>query len=134
MKIIIPGTPVAKGRPRVSRWGTYTPEKTVNYENLVKLSYMQQVNKDPLDGALEAEMTFYFPIPKSYTKKKKELIKSGKLKFLKKPDIDNCIKAILDALNGVAFCDDNQVFKVTARKEYSDNPRAEVFIQQLDKY
>lgn len=130
MKIIIPGIPVAKGRPRVSRWGTYTPEKTVNYENLVKLSYMQQVNEKPLDGALTMELDLYFPIPKSYTKKKKIQIEVGELKYMKKPDIDNCIKSILDALNGLAFTDDNQIYKVTATKNYSKDPRAEVRIME----
>lgn len=32
----IPGEPVAKGRPRVTKFGVHTPEKTKNYETLVK--------------------------------------------------------------------------------------------------
>ena len=45
MKIIaeltIPGEPVGKGRPRFTKNGhSFTPEKTVNYENLVKLYFM----------------------------------------------------------------------------------------------
>lgn len=39
-EIVIKGEPVGKGRPKFARQGnyvkTYTPEKTVEYENLIK--------------------------------------------------------------------------------------------------
>jgi crossover junction endodeoxyribonuclease RusA len=36
----------------------------------------------------------------------------------KKPDIDKLIRAVLDALKGVAWCDDSQVVSVYASKRY----------------
>ena len=46
VKFTVLGTPVGKGRPRFSRQGqfvrTYTPDKTVNYETLVRMEYEQQ--------------------------------------------------------------------------------------------
>ena len=93
---------------------------------------MQQINKPPLEGALSIDIKFYFPIPKSYTKKKKTEIQNGTLKYVKKPDIDNCIKSILDGLNELAFKDDNQVFEVYAIKKYSENPRVEVEIKEIE--
>ena len=49
----IPGQPVAKGRPRVGKWGAYTPEKTVNYENLVQFSFLDKYrNPKLLEGTI----------------------------------------------------------------------------------
>ena len=43
---MIPGEPVAKGRPKFSTRGGFvkaiTPEKTANYETLVKLAFKQE--------------------------------------------------------------------------------------------
>ena len=59
----IPGEPVAKARPRVTKQGiTYTPKKTENYENLVKLCYMQQNQGDKLEGQLKANIKAFFQI------------------------------------------------------------------------
>ena len=48
----------------------------------------------------------------------------------KKPDIDNLIKFVLDALQGqnAYFVDDSQVVRILAEKIYSDNPRTEIMI------
>jgi Holliday junction resolvase RusA-like endonuclease len=43
---------------------------------------------------------------------------------LKKPDIDNIVKAIMDALNGLAYIDDAQVVILTAQK-YEDQQGGE---------
>lgn len=49
----------------------------------------------------------------------------------KKPDIDNVVKAVLDALNGVAYRDDTQVIELHVRKSYSEKPRVEVCIEKI---
>lgn len=43
----------------------------------------------------------------------------GKTTYLKRGDIDNIIKAVLDALNGYAYKDDSAVFSVYGRKIYT---------------
>lgn len=131
-KLIIPGTPIAKGRPRVGKFGTYTPPKTVNYENLVQLCYMDQVEGQLLTGPVALSIEFYFPIPKSISKKDKAKMQTGDIMHTKKPDIDNCIKSITDALNGFAYRDDSQVVLVQAYKLYADDPRVEVTIKGVD--
>ena len=131
-KFEVIGTPVAKGRPRVTKWGAYTPEKTVNYENLVQFSYLQEYkNIEPLEGYLKIEIAFYMPIPKSTSKKNRELMIGWKLLPDKKPDIDNMIKSITDALNELAYQDDKQIVEVHAYKYYSEEPKAVVMINKL---
>lgn len=101
---------------------TYTPEKTRDYERLVRACYQSQVGRFsfppgvPLTVLIEAE----FPIPKS-TSKKKAAALMGRW-HTKKPDADNVAKAVLDALNGIAYPDDAAISKLTVEKSYSDQP------------
>ena len=123
------GKPQGKERPRFDsrRKITYTPTKTKNYETLVRTSYRTQCkNEIPLAGAISAEIVAYFPIPKSAKKAEREEMQAGTRKPTTKPDMDNIIKAILDALNGYAYKDDAAVVKVIAEKRYSTTPRVTV--------
>lgn len=135
---IVRGVPVGKGRPRFSTVNghavAYTPEKTVNYETLVKLSYQQQCAgvKFPEGVPLRVRINAYFPIPKSTSKKKRAQMESGEIMHLKKPDCDNVAKACLDALNGIAFYDDSQVCDLTVKKFYSENPRVCITIEGVE--
>ena len=53
-----------------------------------------------------------------------------KVPHTKKPDIDNMIKYVLDALQGQNgyFVDDSQIIRIYAEKIYSDNPHTEIMI------
>ncbi len=70
LKFSVLGEPAGKGRPRFRNAGafvqTYTPEKTVSYENLVRLEYRRQCNdfKFPKDTPLDVRITAYYGIPK----------------------------------------------------------------------
>lgn len=50
----------------------------------------------------------------------------------KKPDMDNIIKIIADALNGIAYYDDSQIVDTAVRKFYSDEPRVVVKISEVE--
>lgn len=133
------GEAVGKGRPRVSRRGnyvhTYTPEKTRVFEEAMRFEFMAS-NSDampvyPKETALKAKVTIGVSIPKSYSKKKHALCRDRVLCPSKKPDIDNILKAVFDALNGYAFADDSQIVEVFAEKYYSEEPFVEVEIDEL---
>ena len=70
--------------------------------------------------ALKVTIKAFFSIPKSYTKSRHEACISGLEKPTKKPDIDNCVKAALDAMNGSVFWDDNQVTSLSVEKSYTE--------------
>lgn len=117
----IPGKPVGKGRPRFSCNGTYTPEKTANYETLVKWAYAEAYPvQRPFEDPVELVITAYYAIPKSWPKKKQQLAQAGELRPMVKPDADNIVKIISDALNGLAYKDDAQVVTVSFEKWYGD--------------
>lgn len=131
-EFIIPGPPIAKGRPRLGKYTTYTPTKTVNYENLVQFSYIEKhKNKEVLKDDLSISIMFYFPIPKSTNKKNKQLMLKGKIRHNKRPDIDNCIKSVTDGLNNIAYKDDSQIVEIKAYKFYAEEPRTEVCIEVI---
>lgn len=130
--LCIPGEPTAKARPRHTGKFVYTPEKTKNYEVLVKTLFIEKYGSVMLEGYVEAVITAYFSIPKSTSKKKREKMVIGEILPTKKPDLDNIAKSILDALNKIAFVDDSHVTKLVAEKYYSENPRVEVFITEIN--
>lgn len=135
VKFTVLGNPQAKQRPRASvingHARMYTPKDTVNYENLVRYTYQREVGKK-LDGAIEMTVKAYFPIPKSVSKKQHVLMESETYPHTKKPDADNCIKSVSDGIQGVAFDDDKQIYKIVAEKYYSNNPRIEVELRSYD--
>lgn len=129
--LTIPGDPVAKARPRVGKYGTFTPQKTKNYETLVKELYFTKYGQTLMEGELKIDLKAFFSIPKSTSKKKRAEMQDGRIRPTKKPDIDNIIKSVTDALNGVAYVDDSQVVEIVAHKHYSDVPRVEIHISNL---
>ena len=130
IEFIVKGLPVAKGRPRVTRYGTYTPRKTKDYEKLVQYSFKNQYKGQALQGALKIRIDFYMYIPKNTSKKRRKLKNDKEILPTKRPDFDNLTKSITDALNGLAFEDDNQIVEAHIYKYYSDEPRAVVKIEK----
>lgn len=117
----VPGKPQGKARARTTRTGhTYTPEKTVLYENLVKACYMEMTPRQTWFNGEPLALTIYatFSIPKSKTKKEKQMMLQGYKFPTVKPDADNIAKVICDALNGVAYTDDTQIIELRVIKRY----------------
>lgn len=98
MEFIVEGEPQGKARPRFSRRsGTvYTPSKTAKYEKQIRKAFLAV-------GGKMIPSDCYVNRP------------------AKKPDVDNILKAVLDALNGMAYKDDKQVIEVTCGKWYSQS-------------
>ncbi len=101
------------------------------YENLVKAMYAAKYGRAmfPDDAQLHMEIYAYFSIPKNVSKKKREQMLSGDIRPTKKPDMDNIVKIIADALNRIAYKDDAQIVDTIVRKYYSDSPHVKVFIE-----
>lgn len=128
------GKPQAKGRPRFARMGgfvkTYTPKETLEYENKVKLAYLSQIKGQDYKeyaGQVKVSIWAYFEPIKSISKKKyNEILGTA---HLKRPDLDNIQKSILDGLNGVAWKDDSQIYNIQAYKYYDKEEKVIVEIE-----
>lgn len=89
--LLVPGEPIAKGRPRVYNGHGVTPKRTRNAENRVYAEFrLKYADAEPLEGPVRVEVEFWKP-------------KRGR------PDLDNCVKLVTDSLNGVAYRDDEQI-------------------------
>lgn len=136
IEFTVPGTPKGKGRPRFARIGngvrTYTPAETANYEARIAYECASQARGQiPLDGPLSVEIGAVFEPPKSLSKRKRAELATG-APHTKKPDCDNIAKAVLDALNGVAYGDDKQVCRQHVEKVYGEDARLDVRISQVE--
>ena len=126
----IEGEPVGKGRPRHGKYKTYTPAKTKSVEN--NIAYLYKVNVGYyFEGYVKLKLDLYYSIAKSDSTKKKLMKLNNELRPNKKPDIDNVVKLVADALNEVAYKDDTQIIELRCRKFYSDIPRMEITIEDL---
>lgn len=120
----IPGKPVGKERPRVTRKGTYTPQTTREYEAAVRqafldaclISAMNSGRRFDKDRVRRATVTVCanFRVPPSWSKAKQS--QAYNTFCTRKPDADNIGKVICDALNGVAYPDDACVVSLTVDK------------------
>ncbi|ENY8941384.1 RusA family crossover junction endodeoxyribonuclease [Clostridioides difficile] len=128
----IDGEPIGKERPRMNSITkrTYTPNKTKDYENLIKWLYQSKV-KYHFTGYIKMTLRCYYSIAKSNSKKVKEQKRNNVLRPSKKPDIDNVVKIVADALNEIAYKDDTQIVEVIASKYYSDRPRVEIELEEI---
>lgn len=123
----VPGKPQGKARARTfyseeaRKHMSYTPDGTLLYENLIKTMYMKEAQGVMYEKGTPVVLHIvarYLPT-KSTSKQSLRQMLDGKIFPLKKPDMDNIIKVVADALNGVAYHDDTQIMMVCAKKVYS---------------
>ena len=129
----VPAKIVGKGRPRLNSYTgqVYTPTKTKDYESLVEQYFLLKYPRyKTIEGRVKVSITGYFEIPKSTSKVMKEQMMENKISPTKKPDIDNVVKIVLDAMNKFAFKDDTQITKIEVEKLYSDVEKLYVKIEE----
>lgn len=106
---VVPGRPRVKERPRHGRNGrVYTPRETLEREKMVAAVY----GGPKFEGPVVVDVTF------GQDNTSVTIIELDQEPTKLRGDIDNYVKLILDALNGVAWDDDRQVVILTAAKSY----------------
>lgn len=118
IQIVIKGNPQSKQRYEFTTKGgkfrTYTPEKTILFENLVKIKAEEQFSQ-ALTGAIKVSIEFYLPRPKYLEWQTKPM---PVVFCSKRPDIDNLAKSVIDGLTKIAFKDDGQIADLCLKKFY----------------
>ena len=126
VSLTVAGKPIAKGRPRFGKrpglgrgvYTVYTPENTANAEEIMQ-GEMRQACATPLEGPLELRVTFSFRRPRSWPKAQRDAVDNGHRSWhSSKPDIDNLVKLVSDAGNGILWRDDAQIVRLEAIKVY----------------
>lgn len=134
---LVEGKPQGKARARtfydkrVGKMRSVTPEQTKDYESLIRWSYKAAGGKYLGEKLISVDIQAFYPIPKSFSKKKRQAAEFEEMRPTTKPDCDNVIKAVLDALNGVAYYDDKQVVSVSCNKYYGVTGCLEITIKEI---
>jgi len=108
--------PVAWQRPRAAKGAGhfFTAAKVTEFKEAVRLAWNEKYPDAPvLDGPLIVMLIFIMPRPKAMLWKKKPM---PQVPHTKRPDLDNLEKGIMDALEGLAFRDDAQIFSKSSAK------------------
>lgn len=124
--------PYPSPRPRFTKHGrTYMPKAYTDWKyGFLKLWRLHGGRKFEKHVPIKVNLAFYIAPPKAIesVKKHQTCLEKETIPVPKKPDADNFIKSVLDALNGYAWQDDGQITDITAVKRYSKNPRVEIEI------
>jgi len=137
--IIVDGAPRGKARPRFRRVGqyvqTYTDEATRRYEDAIRAAIPQGAASFSEDVPLRLSIISYHPIPKSWSKTKRAAAETHDIRPIGKPDSDNILKIVADALQGEGgiIPDDRQIVEMSIRKEYDKVPRIEITVQEVTR-
>lgn len=110
---VVPAVPIAQPRPRATAvngrarmYEAKAGHAVHAFKASVRLAAQQAYDGPPFDGPLFARLEFIFPRPKNMIWKTRPMPRGM---HAKKPDVDNLVKSVLDALNGTLFADDSQI-------------------------
>jgi len=145
LEFTIYGDPVAQGRPRFSSRGGFTKaydpkesREAKGYAKFILADTMRKKDYKVLDEACIFSVKIYRKIPKSYSKKKHVQCANGTLRPTTKPDLDNYIKLVKDAMSGIVWRDDSIVVGYSQCGKYyveeNKDPRVEIVVETLEEY
>jgi len=119
--VSIPAEPIAQGRPRLSSRGgfarAYDPPKSRTWKAFVA-DYAAKAMEEAgvtelLEGPLVVRIRFGFPLPKTQHRKRNPRPRQW---HMKRPDLDNLYKGVIDACEGVIYHRDSEIVKVVMDK------------------
>jgi len=128
----VPIAPVGKERPRVTRRNgmvvTYTPKKTITAENAIR--FMALANRlVRMEGPLKLDLICSMEPPASMSQKKRLALMEKPMEGY--PDVDNLLKLVMDALQGLVYKNDKSVVQASVLKKYGERNSITVSIAQI---
>lgn len=132
-KLTVPGKAKGQQRPRFSRktGRAYEPKESAEAKQTLRALVVQEVQRSGWiiahqDMPVELIVRSYREIPSSKTSWFKKAAAAELIAPLTKPDCDNVTKMLMDAMNGIVYHDDKQIFKMSYEAFYSETPRVEI--------
>lgn len=135
--IVVPGIIAPWKRVQVNRktgaW--YTDPDVETYQSGVRReAKIIMAGDPPLSEALEMSFLSVWPVPDSWSQKKRRAALAGLIPKTTRPDLENTFKGILDALQMIVFRDDKQIVSYgRCAKVYGDRPRLEIRFTVVDR-
>lgn len=135
LTITIPGEMRGKGRPRFStrngRPVAFTDSRTANAETWVRACAAGVVTGAPLEGPISLRVEIGVPVPASWSKRKRADALAGAVWPTAKPDLDNVLKLVGDALNGIVWRDDKQIVRAEVVRRYVEAPATVLTVTEV---
>lgn len=123
----ISGNPIPLKRPRVTRNGTYNPQK--DEQERVRYELLAQRDHDVINKPVAITMTFTFSVPRSYHKRKRQWLLEHEHVY--RPDLSNLIKFYEDAMLGILVRDDSIISHIHAHKQYGQTASTRIEIKEI---
>jgi Holliday junction resolvase RusA-like endonuclease len=125
VELVIAGAPKGKDRPRMNRktGAVFTPKQTKLAETVIIDAWVAAGSpRVPADAAARIEVVCQQKRPRGHYRKGGGLNTEGFRHPLprRKPDVDNVLKLVMDALNRRAYRDDVDIVEATVRREWAD--------------
>lgn len=149
IEFTVPAVPVAQPRPRATlahggkgarihevthiknaATGERRPHPIAAFKATVRLAAQAAYQGPPLEGAVVMTALFLMPRPGRLRWKSKPM---PRCPHTQKPDLDNLEKSLKDALKGIIWHDDSQVFDVCKQKFYAagdEQPCVKVMVSE----
>ena len=131
------GKPVPQARPRFGNGWAYDKKESREYKKIVHDAAQEAVITNNWIMAHEEmpirmTLVIYKPIPDYRPQWYKKAAIAGFVAPLKRTgDIENIAKGIMDAMSGLVYKDDAQVYSLTLEQRYAEEPHVDVFVDAL---
>ena len=120
---------IPKAQPRVKAFvrgghaGVYTPDSAESWKQAVRKEATENAPESLVAHPIRVELDFFLPRPKADYKRDGSLKADRAIWHTSKPDLDNLIKAVMDAITDTEriWLDDSQICTVSATKSYALN-------------
>lgn len=127
----VQGRPVAKqamriGKTRNGKVICFRSTKVDKAHDAFALQAAPHKPAKPHGGPVRVSLTFHFAMPVSWPAWRRKLLLGQP--HTQKPDVDNLQKLALDALKGVFFVDDAQVYDIHSRKAWGEQDETSVLL------
>ena len=128
-------------KPGGSKRGFYRGGKVIitdackgskDWKSVVSYSARQQYRGNPLTGSIRVYVTFRMPRPKYHFKKNGELSSKAEYYHTKKPDATKLMRSTEDALTGILWADDSQIYHQEITKMYDAKPGVTIEVEEID--
>lgn len=128
ISFVCPFAARGQGRPRFARGRAYKDREDEEYEKKIAAQYrLAAVGVRPYPGPVAVRVEAFYRKPASWSKTKA----AATVYMLSRPDTDNILKAVKDALNAIAYLDDAQVVHDECWKGYGERDEIRITIERI---
>lgn len=132
--LVIDGKPQGQPRPRFANGRAYAGKQQKLAEGEIRRVWQEAGSPRMVDGPLALTMALRVSRPSGHFKRDGSLSAAGERHahpHKQKPDLDNAVKLVCDALNTLAWRDDVRFVQVLAFRCWADWPHSEITVRAL---